>query len=172
MSVRDATGLFDIRPARIGDAEAIARIYNASVLGSAATFQVAPDSVAVRRRWLRGRGREHPVFVVEPGGGGGVVGWAALSAYSVREAWRYTVEDSIYLDASVQGRGLGRVVLGHLLGVARELGLHGVVARIEAGQPASLALHRSMGFAEAGRLREAGWKFGCWHDVVYMQRLL
>lgn len=157
-----------IRPALSRDGAAIARIYNESVLCSVATFQTSLDTVRRRQAWLRSHGERHPAFVLEQVGG--IIGWSALSPYSLREAWRFTVEDSIYLDATVLGRGLGEKMLSHLLEVAHGLGHRVVVARIVASHEASIGLHRKLGFIEAGRLASVGFKFGIWHDVVYMQK--
>jgi phosphinothricin acetyltransferase len=157
-----------IRPVRRSDVSAITRIYNVSVLQSTATFQTTPDTEAHRLAWLKSHGGRHPAFVAVLDGA--VVGWSSLTPYSLREAWRCTVEDSIYLDASVQGRGYGTVLLRHLLDEARRLDHRIVLARIEAGHAASIALHAKLGFIETGRLLRVGWKFGRWHDVSYMQR--
>jgi phosphinothricin acetyltransferase len=158
---------FSIRPARRTDIAAITRIYNVSVLQSTATFQTSPDTPERRLAWLKAHGGRHPAFVALLDGA--VVGWSALTPYSLREAWRYTVEDSVYLDASVHGRGYGTVLLRHLLDEARRLEYRIVLARIEAGHNASIALHAKLGFVETGRLLRVGWKFGHWHDVSYMQ---
>lgn len=159
---------FSIRPVRRADVAALTRIYNVSVLESTATFQTSPDTEARRLAWLKNHGGNHPAFAAVLDGA--VVGWCSLTPYSLREAWRCTVEDSIYLDAAVQGRGYGTVLLRHLLDQARCLGHRIVLARIEAGHTASLALHAKLGFVETGRLRKVGWKFGQWRDVSYMQR--
>ncbi|MDR2844862.1 MAG: GNAT family N-acetyltransferase [Puniceicoccales bacterium] len=157
-----------IRPAEQRDAAAITHIYNDSVLHSAATFQIAPDNVETRRVWLKRRKPEHPVFVAELAGA--VVAWASLSPYSLREAWQHTVEDSIYLDGTVRGKGLGAAMLGHLLTAARAHGHRVVLARIVADHAASIGLHAKLGFVERGRLLGVGLKCGRWHDVVYMQK--
>jgi phosphinothricin acetyltransferase len=158
----------DIRPARLEDAGAIARIYNDSVLHSTATFQIAPDAVETRRAWLKARQPRYPVFVAVQEGA--VIAWTALSAYSQREAWLHTVEDSIYLDASVRRCGLGTILLTKLLEVAQQLGHRVVLARIAGDQTASLALHTKLGFVEKGRLTGVGLKFGRWLDVAYLQK--
>jgi phosphinothricin acetyltransferase len=150
------------------DVVAITRIYNESVLHSVATFQISPDTVRRRQSWLRSHGARHPAFVLEQAGA--IMGWSALSPYSLREAWRFTVEDSIYLDASVLGRGWGEKMLTHLLEVARGLGHRVVLARIVASHKASICLHQKLGFTEAGRLCGVGFKFGVWHDVIYLQK--
>jgi phosphinothricin acetyltransferase len=157
----------EIRPTCRADAAAITRIYNISVLQTAATFQTSPDTLPRRLAWLRAHGPRHPAFTALLGGR--VVGWGALSPYAAREAWRFTVEDSVYLDASAHGLGHGTRLLRHLLDEARRIGHRVVLARIVAGHEPSLGLHTKLGFTEAGRLLRVGWKLGHWHDVVYMQ---
>ncbi len=159
-----------IRPARLPDVPAILAIYNHYVRESTCTYQLEEETLAQRKSWLKNRKPEHAVLVAELGGV--VAGWAALSPYSLRGAWRPTVEDAVYLRPDARRRGVGRVLLGELLAVAEKNGFRSVVARISAEQAGSLALHAALGFGEVGRMREVGWKFGQWLDVVYLQKML
>lgn len=149
----------------------ITAIYNHAVLNSTATFDTEPKSLEDRRTWLAGHGEDLPILVALDEAGE-VAGWASLSPYSDRLAYRHTVEDSIYLASRVQGLGLGKRLLGELLDLAAGVGHHSVVARIVAGNPASLALHEKLGFRTVGVLEEAGWKFDRWLDVFILQRKL
>jgi len=157
-----------IRDAQPGDLEAINAIYNHYVLSSTATFHEQPVSPQDRQTWWREHAGRFPVLVVASAGN--VLGWAALSPYSGRCAYRFTVEDAIYLRPDACGRGLGRRLLAELLGRGRDAGLHSAVAIISAESAPSLRLHAALGFTEVGRLREVGLKFGRWIDVVFMQR--
>lgn len=159
-----------IRPARLLDVPAISAIYNHYVRESTCTYQLEEETLAQRKAWLKNRKPEHAVLVAELDGV--VAGWAALSPYSLRGAWRPTVENAIYLRTDVRRRGIGRALLRELLAVAERSGFHSVVARISAEQEGSLALHAALGFAEVGRMREVGWKFAQWLDVVYLQKML
>jgi phosphinothricin acetyltransferase len=159
---------FTIRPARVSDAAALARIYNVSVLHSVATFQTSHETETRRREWLLTRSTFHPAFVAETLDGA-VMGWGALSPYCLNGAWSHTVEDSIYLDAIAQRQGLGARLLARLITTARTVGHRIILARIVAGHSASIGLHAKLGFSEVGRLRNVGYKFDQWHDVVYMQ---
>ena len=105
-------------------------------------------------------------------GGGEVVGFASLSPYKERAAYRTTVEDSVYVHRSHTGRGIGRLLLSGLVDIARDSGFHSVIARIEAGGAASLALHAACGFELVGVERQVGRKFGRWLDVAVMQIVL
>ncbi|MDR2982444.1 MAG: GNAT family N-acetyltransferase [Puniceicoccales bacterium] len=161
---------FFIRPAVVRDAASISRIYNHFVQHSTSTFQWKPETSSQRRVLLRNRSLEHPVFVAEEEGA--IVGWAALSAHSLKEGWKFTAEDSIYIAETAQKKGLGRLLLGRLIKSAEECGLHAIIARISADQAASLALHTKMGFKEVGRLPQVGRKFDQWLDVIIMQRMI
>ena len=103
---------------------------------------------------------------------GAVCGFGSLSPYRDRPAYSTTVEDSVYVDPAHQGRGVGRVLLTELVGLATAHGFHSVMARIVGGHAASIALHQACGFEIVGTEREVGRKFGSWLDVVVMQRML
>jgi len=159
-----------LRPATCGDLLAINDIYNHYVLHSTCTYQETPETMEGRREWFGRHGDEHPVIVAEIEGR--VAGWGSLSAYHTRSAFRRTVEDSIYIHPELHGRGLGSLVLRDLVRRARSLGHHAIVAAIEAEQPASLALHTRCQFEPVGRLRQVGFKFGRWLDLIYLELLL
>lgn len=159
-----------IRSAAAGDLEAINDIYNHYVLHSTCTFQTEPEPIEGRRAWFEKRGPQHPVVVAEENGA--VIGWGSLSVFNTRCAYRTTVEDSVYLRHDLLGRGIGKLVLSDLIARAERLGHHCIMALMAADQPASHALHARLGFGEVGRLREVGYKFERWIDVIYMQRML
>jgi L-amino acid N-acyltransferase YncA len=158
----------EIRSARVADLAAINEIYNHYVLHSTATFQEHPLSEQERLMWWRAHEGTHPVLVAEQAGR--VIGWAAVSAYIQRCAYRFTVEDSIYLLPEACGGGLGRRLLGSLLQHADAAGFRNVLALISAEGEASLRLHAGLGFERVGLLMQVGFKFGRWIDVVLMQR--
>lgn len=160
-----------IRSATPGDAADIASIYNVFVAECTCTWQTIPDTVGYRRDWLAGRSPEHPVFVAEDATGV-VVAWASLSPYSNRGGFDRTAEISIYISRPAQGRGLGGRLMETLIDAARNSGLHLLVSRISDDQPASLALHAKHGFSESGRIPQMGFKFGAYHDLVHMHRVL
>jgi phosphinothricin acetyltransferase len=156
-----------IRPARAEDAPAIAAIYNEAVVGSTATFDTEPKSVEERAEWLAAHDERHPVLVVEQDGI--VAGWGSLSRFGDRAAWDHTVEISVYLAATHQGRGLGPAMTTALVDAARELGHHVVVARICSENVASVAMTERAGFTRAGTLHEVGRKFDRWLDVDILE---
>jgi len=156
-----------IRPATTADAAAISAIYNHSVLHSTATYQEQAETVHQRRAWLAAHGPAHPVLVVEIDGT--VAGWASLSPFHSRSAFRHTVESSVYIAEAFHRQGLARALMLELLACARTAGHHVVLAIISADQAASIALHDSLGFEKAGHLHEVGRKFDRWLDLVTLE---
>ena len=156
-----------LRLAREADLDAINRIYNHYVLHATCTYQEEPETPEGRRAWFARHGEQHPVTVAEMDGL--IVGWGSLSAYHARSAYRFTAEDSVYVEDGCRGRGIGSAILRDLLARAAALGHHAVIAGIDAEQAASIALHAKFGFEPVGRLREVGRKFDRWRDVIYME---
>jgi phosphinothricin acetyltransferase len=161
-----------LRLATDADAEAIRSIYNREVLESTATFDLVARSLDEQRAWLAARSGAYAAVVAERVAQNGVVGFASLSPYRDRPAYSTSVEDSVYVTPDVQGRGVGRALLGELVRVAEAHGFHVMFARVVGGHDASIALHLAHGFEVVGTEREVGRKFGRWLDVVVMQRLL
>ena len=161
------------RLAVLDDADAIRRIYNHEVETSTVTFDLVPRSLADQRRWLTERSGAHAVLVAEAGDAERtIVGFASLSPWRDRPAYRTSVEDSVYVRSDHRGEGVGLVLLTALLRVAAEHGFHTVFGRIVGGHAASIALHEACGFRTVGVEKEVGRKFGRWLDVVVMQRML
>jgi phosphinothricin acetyltransferase len=160
-----------IRTATSDDAPAIADIYNQAVLGSTASFDVEPKSVADRRAWLADHDAAHPVLVAEDSEDQ-ILAWGSLSRWSERPAYDATVEISIYVDAAAVGRGLGSQLMDALLDAARAIGHHSIISRVCAENDRSLRLGERYGFREVGVMRESGRKFDRWLDVVMLEKLL
>jgi len=160
----------EIRLARLEDAAAIADIYNHVVTTSTAVFELVPRTLAEQQAWLSERSGAHAVLVAVEAGS--PVGFAALSPYHSRPAYRTTVESSVYVDQSHQGAGVGRTLLTRLLDVANDHGFHAVMARIAADNEPSIRLHHAVGFEQVGLEKEVGRKFHRWLDVMVMERLL
>jgi L-amino acid N-acyltransferase len=163
-----------IRVATMDDSDAIRAIYNHAVQHTTATFDLVPRSVEEQRSWLASRSGAFSVLVAvtDPPSPGEVVGFASVSPYKERAAYRTTVEDSVYVREDRQGLGIGRALLCAVLDAADASGFHSVMARIEAGSAASRALHEACGFQLVGIEREVGRKFSRWLDIALMQCVL
>ncbi len=163
-----------LRPAVLGDAEAIRRIYNTEVTSATSTFDLVIRSRQDQERWIADRsGAFSAIVAVESSADGRpVIGFGSLSPYKDRAAYSTTVEDSVYVDRQRGRGGVGTLLLTRLVDVAKASGFHAVMARIEASSTASLALHAKCGFALVGIERQVGRKFNRWLDVAVMQRLL
>jgi L-amino acid N-acyltransferase len=162
----------DIRLATAADLPAINAIYNHYVLHSTCTYQLAPSTAEERAAWFARHGPAWPVTIAQTPGTAEapIIGWASLSPLHERPAYRFTVEDSVYVHPDWQRRGIGRALLADLIRRSDDLGYRNIIALISADQEPSIALHRQFGFVDAGRLLKVGFKFDRWLDVLYMQR--
>ncbi|MBM3527751.1 MAG: N-acetyltransferase family protein [Alphaproteobacteria bacterium] len=158
-----------IRPASPADIPAIARIYGQSVLTGTASFELEPpDEAEMLRRMRALLDGGFPYIAAEIGGA--VVGYAYAGPYRTRPAYRFTVEDSIYIDPAAQRRGVGRVLLKNLIEESTRRGFRLMVAVIgDSAQVPSIELHRAMGFEMVGTFENIGFKFDRWLDSVLMQ---
>jgi phosphinothricin acetyltransferase len=161
-----------IRPTTSDDLEAIATIYAHHVKTGVATFEVtAPDPPELKRRLQAITGAGLPFLTATRDER--VAGYAYCSPWKVRPAYRYTVEDSVYVAPDAVGCGVGGVLLDALLADCAGAGVREVIAVIvDADGAASLALHRNRGFVDAGRLTAVGFKHGRWLDTLLLQRSL
>jgi phosphinothricin acetyltransferase len=161
-----------VRPATEADIAAIAAIYRPAVLTGTASFELEPPSEAEMLRRFRDIARGgYPYFVAERDGR--IAGYAYASAYRTRPAYRYTVEDSIYIAPDMQGRGIGRALLRELIDTCTAQGFRLMLAVIgDSANFGSIVLHRRLGFTFAGTIHSVGYKFDRWLDSVIMERRL
>lgn len=161
-----------IRLATLGDARALLDIYNPQVLETTRTLDLVARTVEQQRVWIEARSGGLAVLVAEDPNEGEIIGFGSLSFYRDRPGYRTSVEDSVYVAEGHQGKGVGGALLAALVVAARARGFHAMFARIVGPQEASVALHERHGFELIGIEREVARKFGRWHDVALMQRLL
>lgn len=151
---------------------AIQAIYQHAVLHGTGTFETeVPDLAEMNRRRTEVLSRGLPWLVVQRGEQ--VLGYAYANYFRPRMAYRFCLEDSIYLHPDSQGLGVGKLLLAELIARCEALGTRQMLAVIgDAENRGSIGVHRALGFQDTGVLRSAGWKFGRWLDVVMMQRQL
>jgi phosphinothricin acetyltransferase len=163
-----------IRPVEAADLEAIQRIYAHHVLHGLASFEEAPpDAAELTRRWRAIADAGLPYLAAVDRVDGTLVGYGYAGPYRPRSAYRFTVEDSVYMAPSAAGRGIGRVLLQQLIDRSTSLGKRQMVAVIgDSGNEPSIKLHRACGFDLVGAFGSIGFKHGRWLDTVLMQRSL
>lgn len=161
-----------IRPSTPADLPAITAIYAEAVLQGTGTFEMdPPDAAEMARRSDDVKSKGLPWLVAQAQGQ--VLGYAYANHFRPRRAYRFCLEDSIYLHPQARGRGVGRLLLAELVGRCEAAGARQMLAVIgDAANTGSIALHAAMGFQHTGVLKDAGWKFERWLDVVLMQRSL
>lgn len=161
-----------IRPSRDEDLDAIARIYGHHVQHGTGTFETtppAPAEMATRRADVLGKGL--PWLVAEEDGQ--VIGFAYGNWFKPRPAYRFSVEDSIYLAPEAAGKGLGRALLAELLATLERGGIRKVMAVIgDSANAGSIGVHTALGFNHVGVVKSCGWKFERWLDIVLMEKTL
>jgi L-amino acid N-acyltransferase YncA len=161
-----------IRPAAAADLAAIAAIYGYHVLHGTASFETEPPTLEeIARRHAAVMGHGLPYLAAEAAGE--VVGFAYAGPYRPRPAYRFTVEDSVYIRHDCTGKGIGRTLLNAVLQSCEQAGSKQMIAIIgDSENAASIRLHQTAGFEHVGVLRNVGLKFGRWLDTVIMQKSL
>ncbi|MDZ4361226.1 MAG: N-acetyltransferase family protein [Variovorax sp.] len=161
-----------IRPSRDEDIAAITAIYAHHVLHGTGTFETEPPSEAdMTARRADVLGKNLPYLVAEENGE--VLGFAYCNWFKPRPAYRFSAEDSIYMSEAARGKGLGTQLLAALSQAAEAVGVRKLIAVIgDSANVGSVGVHRSQGFTHVGVLKDCGWKFDAWRDVVLMEKVL
>jgi phosphinothricin acetyltransferase len=161
-----------IRPSTPADLPAITAIYGWNVENGTGTFELeAPDLAEMTRRRDDVLAKGLPWLVAERGGT--VLGYAYANHFRPRRAYRFCLEDSIYLAEAARGQGVGRTLLAELLARCEAAGARQMLAVIgDSANAGSIGVHRALGFEHVGVMQSAGWKFERWCDVVIMQKAL
>ncbi|MFN3708147.1 N-acetyltransferase family protein [Microcella sp.] len=164
---------FTLRDAVAADLPAIREIYNHYVANSTVTFDEQPWTLpGLKKKFAHLQKLQYP-FLVAESPRGQLLGFAYVYPWKEKAAYRYTVENSIYLAPAATGRGLGRALLGELLERAADAGVREVVAVIaDQGAESSIRLHESFGFTQTGSMGRVGFKFDRWLGIVLMQKSL
>jgi L-amino acid N-acyltransferase YncA len=161
----------NIRPAQTDDAAPIAAIYAHHVAHGTATFDAVPKTIEETGAKIEECvARGFPFLVAVEGLD--ILGYAYATQFRDRPAYSRSCEDSIYIHPDHVGKGVGKRLLSALIEAAEAAGFRQMIAVAGGGEPASVAVHASLGFEHAGRMRSVGRKFGRWLDTIYMQRAL
>lgn len=163
--------MITIRPARESDIPELSEIYNHVILNTTAVYQYEAQTLEMRRIWYESKLKDgYPVFVAEDGGR--VVGFSSYGPFRAWAAYKYTVENSVYVADGQRGKGIGSLLLRPVIDSVRSRGLHAIVAGIDATNEASVRLHESFGFREVAHFKEVGFKFGRWLDLKFLELVL
>ena len=160
-----------IRRATENDLRPMLDIYNEIIMNTTAVFQYDLHTLEQRKEWFAQKEKEnYPVFVAEEDNM--VVGFSTFGQFRNWQAYKYSVENSVYVKADCRGKGIGKLLLQPLIDAAKERQLHTIIAGIVADNEASIALHKQFGFVEVAHFKEVGYKFDSWLDLKFLQLIL
>ncbi|MCE3225681.1 MAG: phosphinothricin acetyltransferase [Bacteroidetes bacterium] len=159
-----------VRPATPNDASQIADIYNYYILNTTVTFEEQIVSAEMMQGRIEEVMAKFPWLVYERDGK--VLGYAYVTPWKPRVAYRQTVEISVYLQDGQSGKGIASALYSELLSRLKELGLHAIIGGVALPNDGSIALHKKFGFEQVAHFKETGFKFGKWVDVVYWEKII
>ena len=163
--------MISIRPAKESDLPAILKIYNEIILNTTAVYDYKPHTLEMRKAWFEAKRREGwPVFVALEENN--LLGFSSIGPFRAWAAYRYSVENSVYVTANKRGQGLGKLLLSPLIDAARSLDMHAILAGIDSQNQSSIRLHQGFGFLEVANFKEVGFKFGRWLDLKFLELIL
>lgn len=163
--------MIQIRDATEHDLPAILDIYNEVIVNTTAVYDYKPHTLEMREAWFKTKQEQgFPVYVAEEDGR--LQGLSSIGPFRAWAAYQYSVENSVYVASDARGKGVGKLLIPPLIEAAKQLKLHTIIAGIDAGNEASLKLHRRFGFEEVAHFKQVGWKFNRWLDLKFLQLIL
>ena len=160
-----------IREAIEDDLPQLLEIYNDIILHTTAVYDYEPHTMEMRKQWFETKKQQKfPVFVAEENDK--IFGFSSIGPFRAWAAYKYSVENSVYVAENSRGKGIGKMLIPPLIEAAKNLKLHTIIAGIDTSNDASLRLHKSFGFAEVAHFKQVGWKFGRWLDLKFLQLIL
>lgn len=160
-----------VRKAMETDLAAMLDIYNEIILHTTAVYDYKPHTMEMRKQWWETKQQQgFPVFVAEEDGR--LLGFSSIGPFRAWAAYQYSVENSVYVAASARRKGIGKLLIPPLIETARKMGLHTIIAGIDATNESSLRLHRHFGFEEVAHFKQVGWKFDRWLDLKFLQLII
>ncbi|TMI72299.1 MAG: N-acetyltransferase family protein [Bacteroidetes bacterium] len=161
----------DIREAIETDLPQLLAIYNDIILHTTAVYDYEPHTLEMRKQWFEMKRQQgFPVFVAEEEGT--IKGFSSIGPFRAWAAYKYSVENSVYVATEMRGKGIGKLLIPPIVEAAKELKLHTIISSIDATNEASLKLHKRFGFEEVAHFRQVGWKFERWLDLKFLQLIL
>jgi len=159
------------RRATVEDLPQMLEIYNDVILNTTAVYEYNPHTLEMRKQWFETKQQQgFPVFVAEDNGE--VVGFSSIGPFRAWAAYKYSVENSIYVKSICRGRGISKLLMQPLIEASKQLGMHTIIAGIDATNEASIALHKKFGFEEVAHFKQVGYKFDRWLDLKFLQLIL
>jgi L-amino acid N-acyltransferase len=163
--------MINVREAIQDDLPELLAIYNDIILHTTAVYDYEPHTLEMRQQWLETKKQQgFPVFIAEENGK--VLGFSSIGPFRAWAAYKYSVENSVYVAAEARGKGIGKLLLPPLIEAAKKLQLHTIIAGVDATNKASLRLHKSFGFEEVAHFKQVGWKFERWLDLKFLQLII
>lgn len=163
--------MITIRKATEADIQPMLDIYNEIIENTTAVFQYDLHTFEMRKEWFEQKQKENfPVFVAEENSE--VIGFSTFGQFRNWQAYKYTVENSVYVKTDQRSKGIGKLLLQPLIDAASQMNLHTIIAGIVADNEASIALHKQFGFVEVAYFKEVGYKFDKWLDLKFLQLML
>jgi len=160
-----------VRSATDDDLRQILDIYNDVIIHTTAVYDYEPHTMEMRQAWFNTKKEQgFPVFVAEQAGE--VLGLSSIGPFRNWAAYQYSVENSIYVSSTARGKGIGKLLMPPIIKAAKEMGIHTIIAGIDAGNEASIQLHRHFGFEEVAHFKQVGWKFNRWLDLKFLQLIV
>lgn len=160
-----------VRVAEERDLPEILTIYNDIIVHTTAVYDYQPHTAAMRKQWWDTKQQQgFPVFAAEADGR--IVGFSSIGPFRAWAAYKYSVENSVYVAADVRGKGIGKLLIPPLIKAATRLEMHTILAGIDASNEASIKLHEGFGFEEVAHFKQVGYKFGRWLDLKFLQLIL
>jgi L-amino acid N-acyltransferase YncA len=160
-----------IRPAEEKDLQGILEIYNDAILNTTAVYDYKLHTIEMRKKWFADKQvAKHPVFVAIVDDK--VAGFSSYGYFRAWEAYKYTVEHSVYVHPGFRGKGIAKKLLFEIIEAAKENDVHALIAGIDANNSVSINLHNQFHFKHVGHFNQVGYKFNKWLDLVFMELLL
>jgi len=160
-----------IRQATVNDMQGILDIYNDAIINTTAVYQYETHTLAMRVEWFEDKVKKDiPVWVADVNGH--IAGFASYGPFRAWQAYKYTIEHSVYVHPNFRRQGIAKILLQQLIDDVRQKPIHTIIAGIDADNAGSINLHQQFGFEETAHFKQVGYKFGKWLDLKFFQLIL